>query len=266
SLDIMNVHTCSILLYWAVVIVKGDYCDCKLSVGRQQSSHNYLPERLDSQEKLLDSLEKRHQRLQDENALKLQRLGSSKSTAEGLTETVYYKLSDTCPEGFLRCLESSECIHGLQGCDGVIDCLDGSDEDPYICINPWKLGFKSQCIVPTGQTFFPDGSAVHLLVDVTKVIEAEWLPQAVKLEGSIQYVFNETDGIQKSGALKLSSTYFTASGIFYTMGIDDEYDIKLVGKTAYFLGSFRSYVSIYDGVKYENLCGGCYFNSVNAKT
>ncbi|CAH1776747.1 unnamed protein product [Owenia fusiformis] len=258
----MKVFTCFILLYWAIINVKGDDCDCKLNVGRQQSFYGSLSQRLESEEKLLDSLEKRYKRLQDENALKLQRLSSSKSTAEGLADTVH-KLSDTCPEGYIRCLESGECIHALWGCDGVIDCLDGSDEDPFTCIMPWQPGIRSQCIIPAGQTCFPGGGAVHLLGEVNRVVGSKWLPQIVRLEGVLQYFYNET-GIQKSGTMKTVSTYFTASGKLDLKWNNDDYDFKGKADVAYFMGSSRSYAHIYNGVGYDNLCGGCYFQPANA--
>ncbi|CAH1776743.1 unnamed protein product [Owenia fusiformis] len=263
SLDIMKVHMCFVLLNLAIAFVKGDYCDCKLSVGQQQSSYSSFSERLDSEEELLDSLEKRFKRLQDNNAFTLQRLGSSKSTTESLAETVY-KLADTCREGHLRCLESGECIHALLGCDGILDCLDGSDEDPFSCINPWKPGIVTECIVPVGQTCFPDGGDVRLIGHIKKVVDSKWFPQVAKLQGEIQYFFNKTDGTQKTDAVNLYATYFTASGKFYTKWGNDEYDFKVEAETAYYYGSTRSYARIYNGANHKNLCGGCYFMPGNA--
>ncbi|CAH1776745.1 unnamed protein product [Owenia fusiformis] len=149
------------------------------------------------------------------------------------------------------------------GCDDVSDCLDESDEDPYTCIMPWQPGIRSQCIVPAGQTCFPGGGPVHLIGEVTKVVDIKWLPQIVRLEGQMKYFYNETDGIQRSGGMNLFTTYFTASGKTVTKWGNDEYDFKAVAHVAYFMGSSRSYARIYSGVS-QDYCGGCYFQPANA--
>ena len=42
-------------------------------------------------------------------------------------------LSD-CPENSFACTDGSDCIPAFPYvCNGLSDCRDGSDEDPYLC-------------------------------------------------------------------------------------------------------------------------------------
>ncbi|CAH1798714.1 unnamed protein product, partial [Owenia fusiformis] len=230
-------------------------CDCKLSATITPIKPEIINSRLDAQDAIIDSVADKYQTLLQDNQLKLERLKNAKKDAELGTDIVYNLANDCAKNGKLRCIESGECIHLLQGCDGVVDCLDGSDEENTTCVNPLKPGGKYQAILPKTQTCFPDAASfVRIIVIINSIVTSEHLPQYIVGTISGDYSFTDKEGRQITGAVPATYTYHIASGEARVKYMNDRYKFTGHAFLPYFLGSTPISGAYYHGHDLKEVC------------
>ncbi|CAH1782290.1 unnamed protein product [Owenia fusiformis] len=159
-----------------------------------------------------------------------------------------------CPKkNHLRCKESGECIHKLLGCDGVLDCLDGSDETDR-CVDTLVPGKPIVTVLPKNQNCFPDAASdVTLIGTVTRTETSEFFPQVFKGTAIGEYSFIDSDGRDIKGVLEVSLTHFAASGEMTWDWIDDKYKFRGHAFQPLFLES-PLIATLYHGFDFKEVC------------
>ncbi|CAH1795604.1 unnamed protein product [Owenia fusiformis] len=215
-------------------------CDCKLSATSKPVAPEIINSSLDYQQEIIDRLEKQYQNLVQNNEFNLERLTNAKTDAQHMTDIAYKEANQCAKKRHLRCIESGECIHQLFGCDGVVDCLDGSDEDNTVCMKPFKIGGKFRVVLPKSQQCFHNASSfVQLVTAVTKLETIKYFPQIFKGAAETEYTFIDNQGRNAEGILKVKFTHFVASGEMIWKHTDEEhnkYNMTGYGFLPYFIG------------------------------
>ncbi|CAH1783397.1 unnamed protein product, partial [Owenia fusiformis] len=230
-------------------------CDCKLSASTTPVAPEIIKSRLDAQEAIINRIEEKYQKIQQDNQVKLERLKNSKRDAESGTDIVYTEANQCAKKGMLRCIESGECIHQLWGCDGVVDCLDGSDEANTTCINPYKIGDKFKVILPWKQKCITEAfSFVKIFQTVTGVKSAEYFPQIVLGTARGTYTFRDNKGRNVEGIVKTNFSYNLASREAIWRNTADRFKITGYAFVPYYLGSTTITGEYYFGHDLKKVC------------
>ncbi|CAH1793129.1 unnamed protein product [Owenia fusiformis] len=232
-------------------------CDCKLSANTTPITPEIIKPRLDAQEAIINRIEEKYLKLKQDNQFNLERMKNSKREGQHAIDTVYIEGHQCEKKGRFHCLESGECIHSLLGCDGIVDCLDGSDESYTSCINPFKIGDNWKTVLPWKQQCILDAYSFVTMTSTIKSLKSlEYFPQIVLGTAIGIYTFRDSDGRNVDGIVKYEFSYNFASRETTWKHTADRFNITGYGIMPYYLASEPKLATgdYYYGNELKKLC------------